>query len=221
MSASLGPAKQGLYDPQYEHDACGVGFIVDLKGRKSHQLVQDALQILLNLEHRGACGCEANTGDGAGILLQTPHGFLSRECARLGIELPAPDDYGVAMIFLPTAEDDRRHCEAMFEEVVREEGQHVLGWRTVPTDGQPLGPTARSGEPVVRQLFIGRAADFPAGTDTLAFERKLYVIRRRVENLVRQSNLQQRGMFYVPSLSHKTLIYKGMLTPGQLTAFYP
>jgi glutamate synthase domain-containing protein 2/glutamate synthase domain-containing protein 1/glutamate synthase domain-containing protein 3 len=218
------PAKQGLYDPQYEHDACGVGFVVDLKNRKSHDIVEKALQILLNLEHRGACGCEKNTGDGAGILLQTPHRFLARECRRLGIILPEPGDYGVAMIFLPTDEADRRQCEAIFEQVVREEGQTVLGWRTVPTDGSSLGPTAQAAQPEVRQLFIGRqparsANEGPA--DPLAFERKLYVIRRRVENAITVSSIGQRGMFYVPSLSCKTLIYKGMLISPQITAFYP
>src|SRR5262245_4589138 len=143
MAQPLQPTKQGLYDPWYEHDACGVGFVVDLKGRKSHGIVQDALQVLLNLEHRGACGCEVNTGDGAGILLQVPHGFLKRECGKLGFDLPAPGAYGVAMVFLPTDPGDRTICERLFELVVREEGQTVLGWRTVPVEPSPLGATAR------------------------------------------------------------------------------
>src|SRR3989442_10659175 len=131
---TLQPGAQGLYDPFYEKDACGVGFVVDLKNRKSHDLVEKAIQILLNLEHRGACGCEQNTGDGAGILLQTPHKFLAREADRLGIKLPAPGDYGVGMVFLPTDAGDRGRCERILEEIVEAEGQKVLGWRDVPTD---------------------------------------------------------------------------------------
>src|SRR5262245_49369698 len=218
------PPQQGLYDPRYEHDACGVGFVVDLKGRPSHALLAQAIQILVNLEHRGACGCEKNTGDGAGILLQTPHRFLAREGDRLGIKLPAPGTYGVGMVFLPTDAPDRAACEALFEQVVRAEGQTVLGWRTVPTDDSMLGATARSREPVFRQIFIGRNPHGlqPAGlANDLAFERNLYVIRRRAENAVRASGLAGRDMFYVPSLSSKTIIYKGMLGSSQLGPFYP
>src|ERR1700739_1336118 len=123
------PSKQGLYDPQYEHDACGVGFVVDLKGRKSHDLVQQGLQVLLNLEHRGACGCEKNTGDGAGILIQTPHRFFVRECARLGIRLPAPGGSAAGSVFLPTDPDQRSTCEAVLDRIIEEEGQEALGWR--------------------------------------------------------------------------------------------
>jgi glutamate synthase (ferredoxin) len=226
MAHKTAPGKQGLYDPQYEHDACGVGFVADLKAKPAHDMVQKALQILLNLEHRGACGCEDNTGDGAGILLQTPHRFLGRECERLGIPLPGPGDYGVAMVFLPTDPADRRRCEELFEQVVTAEGQCVLGWRDVPTDNATLGPTARGAQPFIRQLFVGRGAPETlrvgtGGAEDLAFERKLYVIRRRVENAVKRSTVAQRHMFYVPSLSCKTLIYKGMLTSSQLPRFYP
>src|SRR4051812_19881768 len=126
------PPAQGLYDPRHEHDACGVGFVVDLKARKSHDIVRQAVQILVNLEHRGACGCETNTGDGAGILMQTPHDFLVKECDRLSIRLPAPGEYGVGLVFLPQSAHNRRHCEELFEYVVRKQGQTVLGWRTVP-----------------------------------------------------------------------------------------
>jgi len=178
------PPKQGLYDPRYEHDSCGVGFVVDLKNRQSHDIVRDALQILNNLEHRGACGCEKNTGDGAGILVQMPHAFLQKECARLGITLPAPGQYGVGMVFLPTDERGRQICERAFERVVCEEGQTVLGWRTVPVDASPLGATARDSMPIIRQIFIGRERSL---TDDLAFERKLYIIRRRIENLLQPS----------------------------------
>jgi glutamate synthase (ferredoxin) len=217
------PPRQGLYDPHFEHDACGVGFVVDLKGRHSHDLVQKAVRILLNLEHRGACGCEKNTGDGAGILLQTPHRFLARAAAEAGFRLPQPGQYGVGMVYLPTDPLDRAACEGMFEEVVREEGQVPLGWRTVPTFGHMLGASARTAQPLVRQFFVRRGDDIPGAPedDGLGFERKLYIIRRRVENAVRASDLEQRGLFYVPSLSCKTIIYKGMLNSDQLDGFYP
>ena len=192
MRAAGIPARQGLYDPRHEHDACGVGFVVDLKGRKSHDIVVQGIQVLLNLEHRGACGCEENTGDGAGVLIQMPHRFLEQECDRLGISLPAYEEYGVGMVFLPRAEGSRRQCEALFEQIVREEGQQVLGWRTVPTDDSPIGPTAKAGEPVVRQIFIGRSDDM---ADAPAFERKLFVIRKRVEKAVKRSDIAERGMF--------------------------
>lgn len=212
------PEKQGLYDPAFEHDACGVGFVVDLKGRKSHNLIQKALAILLSLEHRGACGCEKNTGDGAGIILQTPHAFLARECGRLGFKLPEAGAYGVGMVFLPAEVGDRARCKRMFENIIRDEGQELIGWRTVPTDNSSLGPTARAVEPAMRQVFI-KAQGVPAGS--LDFERKLYVIRRRIENAVKGSTMTQRGMFYVPSLSCKTIIYKGMLNSDQLPLYYP
>src|SRR5262249_33297554 len=154
MDPGSSPAGQGLYDPRYEHDACGVGFVVDLKPRKSHDLVQKALQILVNLEHRGACGCEKNTGDGAGILLQTPDRFFRKEWATLGMTLPEPGDYGVGMVFLPIEAVDRRRCEELFGQVVCEEGQVVLGWRDVPTDDSSLGSSAKAARPVVRQVFI-------------------------------------------------------------------
>ncbi|HLJ95131.1 MAG TPA: glutamate synthase large subunit [Gemmataceae bacterium] len=215
------PSKQGLYDPQYEHDACGVGFVVDLKGRKSHDVVLKAVQVLNNLEHRGACGCEKNTGDGAGILLQTPHRFLAQECAKLNIRLPDYGAYGVGMVFLPTNADDRRQCEERFEQIVHEEGCTFLGWRTVPTDNASLGPTARAVQPLIRQAFIDCTGVASQAQDDLAVERKLYVIRKRIDNAIQTSSLAQRGMFYVPSLSYKTIVYKGMLNAGQITPFYP
>src|SRR3989338_3109881 len=147
---------KGLYDPRFEHDSCGVGFVVDIKGRKSHSIVQGALTVLLNLRHRGACGCEANTGDGAGILLQIPHNFLKSECAKNKIKLPGVKEYGVGMVFLPPGEAERRECEKIFEQIIKEEGQKFLGWRTVKTIDESLGPTAKASEPVVRQVYIGR-----------------------------------------------------------------
>ncbi|HEY8185173.1 MAG TPA: glutamate synthase large subunit [Pyrinomonadaceae bacterium] len=211
------PKKQGLYDPRYEHDACGTGFVVDIKGRKSHDIVQKALQVLLNLEHRGACGSEKNTGDGAGILLQIPHVFLADECARLGFVLPPPGQYAVGMVFLPTEEESRAECERSFEEIVAEEGQSVLGWRRVPTDNSSIGFTARASEPVIRQLFIARDQ---AVNDEAAFERRLCVIRKRISKAAKRG-IHERGMFYIPSLSCRTIVYKGMLTAQQLTLFYP
>jgi len=143
------PVKQGLYDPRHEHDSCGLGFVVDIQGRKSRRILQQAIEVLANLEHRGACGCETNTGDGAGILLQIPHAFFVRECPSLN--LPAPDDYAIGMVFLPTESKSRRECEELFEQIAREEGQTVLGWRTVPTEPRELGPTAVGSQPIIRQ----------------------------------------------------------------------
>ena len=150
------PPKQGLYDPQFEHDACGVGFVVNVQGRKSHQIIRQALNVLLNLDHRGACGCEANTGDGAGILLQMPHVFLKKVSAEAGIRLPAATKYGVGMVFLPPDPAERKQCEKLFEVIVAEEEQEVLGWRTVPTNNSSLGATAKASEPFMRQVFIRR-----------------------------------------------------------------
>ena len=218
MSGTDLPPRQGLYDPVFEHDACGFGFVVDLKARASHDIIRKALQVLCNLEHRGATGSEKNTGDGAGLLTQVPHGFLAARCRGLGIELPAPGAYGVGMVFLPQEAASRQACERRFEEIVREEGQAVLGWRDVPTDDATLGPTARASQPVIRQLFVARGEATPEGD---AFERKLYVIRRLVEKAVSRSAIPGRGHFYVASLSARTLVYKGMLNSDQLAAFYP
>jgi len=212
-----------LYDPSREHAACGVGFVADINGRRSHRILRHALTALVNLRHRGACGCELNTGDGAGILFQTPHAFLRKVAAAEGIDLPPAGGYGVGMVFLPPALDHRRACEAMLEEIVEEEGQRVLGWRTVPTNDASLGNTARSGEPVVRQLFVGRNAvpSTRIATDDMAFERKLYVIRQRAEHAIRKSGSPGSDRFYIASLSYKTIVYKGMLTSQQLEEFYP
>src|SRR4051812_13478424 len=211
------PQRQGLYDPRHEHDACGLGFVVDIAGRRSHSIVENGLQVLLNLEHRGASGCEKNTGDGAGILLQIPHQFLARECEKLGIAMPMPGGYGVGMVFLPHEEERARQCEEAFDAIAREEGQHVMGWRTVPLDDSMIGPTAKASRPLVRQILIERNPDL---TDELAFERKLYVIRKRVSKAAKRG-IHERRMFYVSSLSSRTIVYKGMLTAEQLPSFYP
>src|SRR5947207_5220993 len=181
------PAKQRLYDPQYEHDACGVGFLINIKGRKSNQIIRQAIDILVNLNHRGACGCEKNTGDGAGILLQMPHGFLKEVCRDAKIPLPSPGEYGVGMVFLPQERSEQAACEKLFASIVKEEGQKLLGWRTVPTDNSSLGETAKASEPLIRQVFIGRSSWI---NDDMAFERKLYVIRKRAEKAIRYSGMK-------------------------------
>jgi glutamate synthase (ferredoxin) len=218
MSQTGYPAKQGLYDPRYEKDACGFGFVVDLKGRASHDIVEKALQVLVNLEHRGAVGAEKDTGDGAGVLLQVPHAFLRERCGKLGFALPAAGQYGVGMVFLPTGAEGRAACERIVEETIRVEGQRVLGWRDVPTNGTTLGPSARGSQPVIRQIFVGRGEGLG---DDLAFERKLYVIRRQVEKKVSRSAIPGRAHFYLPSLSYKSIVFKGMLNAPQLRLFYP
>jgi len=212
------PRRQGLYDPRFEHEACGVGFVVDIHGRKSHRILEQAIGVLRNLDHRGACGCEANTGDGAGVLLQMPHKFLAQACEQARIPLPGPGQYGCAMMFLPKNATQRRRLEQRFEQIVQAEGQTFLGWRTVPTCNTTLGETARASEPFVRQAFIGRD---PQLADDLAFERKLYVIRKRAYNAIRTTTLDGAEQWYLCSLSFKTLVYKGMLLTEQLSTYYP
>ncbi len=211
------PPKQGLYDPALEHDSCGFGFVADIKGRASHEIVKNALEVLNNLEHRGATGAEKDTGDGAGILLQTPHAFLARECDRLGIRLPAKGQYAAGMVFLPPDPAGRAEIEGHFAQVIESEGQKLLGFRDLPTDNALLGPTARGSQPVIRQVFVGRGE---AVQDEAHFERKLYVIRRLMEKKVSRSSIRGRSHFYVPSLSWKTIVYKGMLNARQLREFY-
>jgi glutamate synthase (ferredoxin) len=212
------PPKQGLYDPRFEHDACGVGFVVNIKGHKSNQIVHQALTVLRNLAHRGACGCEPNTGDGAGILIQTPHKFLRQEAAKLGLNLPGPGEYGVGMVFMPPNVAQRREYEARFARIVAAEGQRLLGWRTVPTHNSDLGATALLGEPVVRQVFIERNDKIK---DDMDFERKLYVIRKRAAKAIRYTGMPGGSYFYVPSLSYKTIVYKGMLMATQVEGYFP
>jgi glutamate synthase (ferredoxin) len=191
--------------------------VVDIKGRKSNRIVVEALSVLVKMKHRGALGSEPNTGDGAGILFQLPHDFLTARCAELGIALPEPGQYGVGMLFMPRDSGRRAAYEARLEAIIRGEGQTVLGWRTVPTDDSTLGATARSAEPLVRQVFIGRSADL---TDEADFERKLFVIRRAAENAIRYGGPLDED-FYVVSLSCRTIVYKGMLTAEQVGEFYP
>jgi len=240
MNSNQMPEKQGLYDPQLEHDACGVGFIVHKKGQKSHDIVEQALTILVNLDHRGACGCENNTGDGAGILMQVPHKFLKKVAAAENITLPEAGEYGVGMIYSspdPVIRDKSRH---IFETIAAEEGQKVLGWRDVPTDNSSLGNTAKSSEPFMEQVFIQRNPSYPGGSlgtsdkyggsqgtsggslgtmDDAAFERKLYVIRKRSHMAIRSSGIDP--YWYPCSISSRTIVYKGMLMPVQVGLYYP
>src|ERR1700677_1930534 len=219
QEAISAPPAQGLYDPQFEHDACGLGFVVHIKGKKSHQMVTDALKILVNLDHRGACGCETNTGDGAGILIQVPHEFLAAQTEKLGFKLPAPGQYGVGMIFLPKDKAEREHIKKELAKTISDEGQTLLGWRDVPTDNSSLGTTAVAAEPFMAQVFVGRS---PALKDEQAFERKLFVIRKVAEQKIRYSGKFPGGQFfYVSSLSARTCIYKGMLMSGQVELYYP
>jgi glutamate synthase (ferredoxin) len=211
------PKQQGLYDPRFEHDACGVGFLVDLKGRKTHKLVSDGLTALRNLNHRGACGCEDNTGDGAGCLVQIPHEFMVERCAALGITLPGPGEYGVGAFFTSRDPGQRAFGQSLFERIVAEEGQQFLGWRELRTDNSLLGQSARDVEPVMFHAFVGRG---PTMTDDDRFERKLYVIRKRFESEIEKSGLDDHKFFYFSSLSCRTLVYKGMLTPDQVEVYF-
>ncbi len=209
-------SNEGLYDPAFEHDSCGIGFVVNVRGEKSNSIVRQALEVLKNLEHRGACGCEANTGDGAGMLFQLPRAFFEKVSGDLGFRLPPEGDYGVGMVFLSPDPAVEKTVREKFESIVREEGQTVLGWREVPTDNSSLGATAAGCEPAVRQAFVGRGGGTGGGTE---FERKLYVIRKRAENDIRLSGAD--GYFYVSSLSCRTVVYKGMLTTWQLELYFP
>ncbi|RKH53663.1 glutamate synthase large subunit [Corallococcus interemptor] len=209
------PPRYGLYEPETEHDACGVGFVAHIRGQRSRGIVEDALELLNRLSHRAAAGRDPETGDGAGILVQLPHRFFNHEAPRLGFELPPRRQYGVAQVFLPQEPEARRACEALFEDVVEEEGQRLLGWRDVPVAPQELGPLAREAAPVIRQLFIARRRVVPS-----AFERKLYRIRKLVENRVQARGVDPQGRFHVASCSSETLIYKGLLLPRQLPRFY-
>ncbi len=219
MSVHL-PGKYGLYDPRNEKDSCGVGFVANIKGRRSHQILRDADQMLQHMTHRGACGCEPNTGDGAGMLTALPHEFLARVARdELGVELPAAGRFAAGLVFLPRGDREREHSKRVVEEIVAEQGQRLLGWRPVPTrpDDADVGPSARAAEPCTEMLFVG-AAD---GVEGDALERQLYVIRKRASNRLRQSDLAEAKMFYICSLSTKVLVYKGMLTAEQLVPYFP
>ncbi|MGH8547889.1 MAG: glutamate synthase large subunit [Methylococcales bacterium] len=217
MSHSALPERQGLYDPNNEHDACGVGFIVHIKGQKSHRIVNQGLELLRNLTHRGAVGADPLAGDGAGVLIQIPDEFMRAECAENGIRLPAPGDYGVGMVFLPSVPESKATCERFLAEAIKNEGQKVLGWRDVPTDNRCLGESVKRVEPVIRQIIIGRGENC---RDQDSFERKLFVIRKQVEHRVRNAGLEKASSFYPASFSSRTLLYKGMLLADQVGAYF-
>ena len=212
------PDPQGLYHSENEHDNCGVGFICNLHGKKSHDIIHHALEILVRLTHRGAVGSDPLTGDGAGILLQIPHAFYKRECMKLGIDLPEPQAYGTGLVFLPRDEAQRAECMRIFEESIAAEGQKLLGWRDLPTNNGNIGKTAKASEPEIRQIFIGRGEDVE---DERSFDRKLYVIRKVTENRIFKSDLSNKDDFYVPSLTCRIIIYKGLLLPEQMEEYYP
>lgn len=207
----------GMYSSQFEKDACGMGFVVNIKGKKSHDIIDDGLRILERLEHRGGAGADKDTGDGAGILVQIPHEFFKRECEVLGINLPAAGEYGVGMVFAHKYESLRNEQKRILEEVIREEGQVVLGWREVPVDGTKVGKEAAAIRPWMIQILIGKGPDV---TNNKEFERKLYIIRKLAEKRIIPLSKELSSDFYIASLSSKTIVYKGMLTPGQLRDFY-
>ncbi|MCH7726664.1 MAG: glutamate synthase subunit alpha, partial [Planctomycetes bacterium] len=215
------PAKRGLYDPAFEKDSCGVGFVAHIKGKRSHQIIDDAYIVLKNMEHRGACGCESNSGDGAGIMTALPYEFCAKVAKEdLKTNLPEPGRFGAGVVFLPTIATERDTCKQAVEQIIVEQGQRLVGWRMVPTETKKadVGPTAQAAEPHIEQLFIA-ASD---GLEGEAFERQLYLIRKRSSHLLRgDGSMQQAKMFYINSLSSKVMIYKGMLRTLQLMTYYP
>src|ERR1700690_621524 len=180
------PERQGLYDPRNEHDACGMGFVANIKGQKSHDIIEKGIQILINLTHRGACGCDPETGDGAGVLIQIPHKFFARETATLGFTLPAPGEYGIGMVFLPVERHQRLRTEGIIERIVKEEGLSVPGWRDTPIDGTAIGRVARASQPYIEQIFVSRGEQ-SLTVDEL--ERKLYIVRKRAETEVAATDM--------------------------------
>ncbi|MGZ8257705.1 MAG: glutamate synthase-related protein [Methylotenera sp.] len=209
------PVKQGLYSPSNERDACGVGFVAHIKGHKSHEIVQKGLELLTNLTHRGATGYDPKLGDGAGLLMQMPDAFMRKEAKNLNINLPAAGQYAVGNVFLPQAAKNREACEALVAKIVAEENQTLLGWRDVPVDNSNIAQAARDVEPIMRQVIIASNAQ-----DQVIFERKLFVIRKRIEHAVRALNLQDNAAFYIPSLSSRTIVYKGMLLANEVGVYY-
>lgn len=209
------PAQQGLYHPKNEHDACGVGFVAHIKGHKTHDIVQKGLQLLTNLTHRGATGYDPKLGDGAGLLMQIPDTFMREEAKSLGIDLPVAGQYAVGNLFLPRDARSRQACEDIIAQIVEEEKQTLLGWRNVPVDNSNIADAARDVEPTMRQVFIASNV-----SDQVVFERKCFVIRKRVEHAVRALNLNDAAAFYVPSLSSRTIVYKGMLLANEVGVYY-
>lgn len=210
------PKKQGLYDPRFEHDSCGVGFVCNIKGNSSNGIVRQGLEVLKRLSHRGATGADPKTGDGAGILIQIPHEFFLKACAG-SIKLPQKGEYGTGLVFLPRDIADNGFCKAIFGKIAGEEGQSILGWRKVPVDNSDIGIAARQSEPSIEQIFIAKNKKI---SDELEFERKLYIIRKRVENTIRCSGIKQKSFFYITNISCRTISYKGLLMPTQVDNFF-
>ena len=209
------PKNQGLYNPSNERDACGVGFVAHIKGKKSHEIVQKGLELLTNLTHRGATGYDPKLGDGAGLLMQMPDAFMRKEAAKQNIHLPKVGQYAVGNVFLPQNALNRDICEELIIKIVDEENQILLGWRDVPVDNSNIAHAAREVEPMMRQLMVGATS-----ADQNVFERKLFVIRKRIEHAVRALNLQDKATFYIPSLSSRTIVYKGMLLANEVGVYY-
>lgn len=212
------PQAQGLYNPEFEHDSCGVGFVCNIKGNKSHEIVEQGLEVLKRLAHRGATGADPKTGDGAGILIQIPHEFFRNVCAKEDISLPDEGDYGTGLVFLPQIAAERSFCKEAFAKIIKKEGQVFLGWRKVNVDNSDIGHSAKLTEPVIEQIFIARDNKTDSGLD---FERRLYVIRKQIESLIRSSGLKQKSFFYITNLSSRTFSYKGLLMPYQVERFFP
>ena len=209
-------SRSGLYEPYYEHDACGIGFICNIDGNRSHEVIANGLQILVNLTHRGACGCDPETGDGCGIMLHIPHEFLKAEVADHGFELPDVGEYGVGMVFLPQDRESRESCMQILNKAILEEDQELLGWRDVPRNSDAIGWLARENEPVIRQVFIRR----DEGLDVDEFERKLYVIRKSATHMIGNSVISGKSEYYVPSMSARTIVYKGLMLPDAMDKYY-
>lgn len=209
---------KGLYDPSFERDACGIGFVANIKGNKSHAMISDALTILENMEHRGACGCEENTGDGAGIMLQMPHEFFFDQCVKMGVHLPPYGRYGVGVIFFPKEIRLREECRDIFNRSAEKLGLEILAYRKVPVNPEDIGPSALSVEPVIEQVFIA-CPDHISNQDD--FERKLFVLRKHATHMIGYSVKKDEIGFYVSSLSYKTIVYKGQLTSLQVRSYFP
>ncbi|MBN1405986.1 MAG: glutamate synthase large subunit [Candidatus Omnitrophica bacterium] len=211
------PKKQGLYDPRFEHDSCGVGFVCDIKGRKSHDIIKKGIKVLNRLSHRGAVGADPDTGDGAGILIQIPHKFFMKECSKLNIPLPEKGEYGTGFVFLPRDKKERTSCIEIIENTVKKEKKVLLGWREVPLNSSIIGKTAKQTEPVILQVFLGEENGVKDQDD---FERYLYIIRREIENSIRRSDIAGKAFFYITNLSSRTISYKGLLMPHQLDKYF-
>ncbi|MDP2938946.1 MAG: glutamate synthase large subunit [Candidatus Omnitrophota bacterium] len=221
MQNSYLPKKQGLYDPSYEHDSCGVGFVCNVKAEKTNAIISQGLEVLRRLSHRGATGADPKTGDGAGILIQIPHEFFLKICQGKKINLPNLGEYATGLIFLPRDDKERQFCKNVFLKIVEKEGLVLLGWRQVPVDNSDIGKTAKESQPVIEQIFVAQPSKLrKIRENQLDFERKLYVVRKQVETTIRVANLKQKSFFYITNISSFTFSYKGLLMPSQLENFF-